>query len=225
MSNAKVSPVFDQLGAVVLCGGRSQRMGYDKASLPFGKSTFLEEVINRVRPAVGPIVLVGNAKQDLRSFDFKNRTSRIQLAFDRISKSGPLEGIRVGLQKLQETCSLAFVTSCDVPLLNTELIPFLLARIDDHEAVIPFDPESDRVFGMTAVYRTEVHDKILQLVRDGELKVSGLAESLDSNRIDINELRTVDPTLQSFLNINRLEDYRQLLSSQSLEIPARFQGR
>lgn len=211
-----------QLGAVVLCGGRSQRMGFDKASLPFGESTFLEQVINRVQPAVGPIVLVGNAKQDFQSFNFENRDSNIKLAFDQVPDSGPLEGIREGLQALETTCSFAFVTSCDVPLLHTELIPFLLSMIDQHEAVIPIDPATGRVFGMTAVYRTRVHKQISRLVRNNDLRVSRLAEALDSKRIDINELKSVDPGLQSLFNINRLADYRQLLHSQSLEIPVRF---
>ncbi len=212
----------DQLGAVVLCGGRSRRMGFDKASLPFGESTFLEQVIKRIQSAVGRIVLVGNAKQDLRSFDYLNQFPKILLAFDQAPDSGPLEGIRVGLQELESSCSHAFVTSCDVPLLKTELIPFLASRMGQHEAIIPMDPKTDRVFGMTAVYRTVVHQQIARLVSHNDLKVSRLADVLDAQKIDVAELKLVDPELQSLFNVNRREDYRQLLQSQSLEIPPRF---
>jgi molybdopterin-guanine dinucleotide biosynthesis protein A len=75
---------------------------------------------------------------------------------------------------------------------------------------------------MTAVYRTRVHHEISRLVRNHDLRVSRLAEVLDAKRIEINRLKVVDPKLQSFLNINRLKDYRELLHSQSLEIPIRF---
>lgn len=222
MSKTVLNHQPNQLGAVVLCGGRSRRMGFDKASLPFGETTLLGQVIQGVTPAVGPIVLVGNARQDLRSFKFENRDAMIKFAFDHVADSGPLEGIRVGLQQLELQCPFAFVTSCDVPLLHTDLIPLLFSMIGRHEAVIPVDPRTGRVFGMTAVYRTRVHNQISQLVDGNDLKVSRLAEVLDCRRIDIHLLKSVDPTLESFLNINRLEDYRQLLHNQSLEIPVRF---
>lgn len=212
----------DQLGAVVLCGGRSQRMGFDKASLPFGENTFLDEVIKHVEPAVGKIVLVGNSQQNLESFPVHTSNERIAITFDEQNGFGPLEGIRAGLKILSHRFNYAFVTSCDVPLLCTDLIPFLFSKIDKHEALIPVDTSLNRVYGLTAIYHTALHSSIAKLIDNNDLRVSDLATHFDTKLIDMNELKAVDPELNSFLNINCLDDYRRLLECQLLKIPAQF---
>ncbi len=55
----------DRRGALVLCGGRSTRMGRDKASLPFGEETMLERVVHRLEDHVAEIVVVARPGQDL----------------------------------------------------------------------------------------------------------------------------------------------------------------
>lgn len=52
------------LGAVVLCGGESRRMGRAKAWLPFGPERMLQRVVRLVREAVGPVVVVAAPGQE-----------------------------------------------------------------------------------------------------------------------------------------------------------------
>lgn len=222
MPQSNSTQLREQIGAVVLAGGRSSRMGFDKASLPFADSTFLEEVVQRIGSVVGRTIVVGNNRQQLTEFSFEHNSS-VEVVFDEQDDSGPLEGIRVGLKSLASDFPFAFVSSCDVPLLNTALIPFLFEQMGTHEAVVPFDPESDRVFGMTAIYRTELHERIAGLIQEKRLRVSELSKAFKCQLVPLADLRQIDPELKSLLNINRLEDYRELLENESLPVPKKFQ--
>ena len=73
-----------------------------------------------------------------------------------------------------------------------------MSRINDREAAIPFDPASDRVFGMTAVYRTRVHDTIEIITSD----VNACLDLLISQDVDLADLTVRSPSLESvFLNL------------------------
>ncbi len=215
MTNSLGSENFPKsLGAIILVGGQSLRMGRDKSQLPLGDRTFLHEIVRKIAPAVGRIVVVGNATQDLdkaaRELKTKQPTVEISFVTDQEPNRGPLEGIRVGLKHLEPLCSHAFVTGCDVPLIKPEFVQFLFDRIDNSTAIVPCS-EDGKVFGMSAIYTTNLHPEIGDLIERNELRVSNLAKRFSAKRIWVDELRTIDPKLDSLMNINRVEDYENLL--------------
>lgn len=222
MSQPASSNIRKNVGAVVLAGGRSRRMGFDKANLPFAGSTFLEAVVNRIGKVVGRTIVVGNNRQRLEQFGFENNDS-VEVVFDEKTDSGPMEGIRVGLQILEADFPLAFVSSCDVPLIEPGLITFLCSHIGSHEAIIPKDPVSNRVFGMTAIYQTGLHPRINDLIKADRLRVSELSNEFFCRFVSTEELKTIDPQLNSLLNINHMDDYLALLQQETLPIPKDFQ--
>jgi molybdopterin-guanine dinucleotide biosynthesis protein A len=207
-----------RLGAVVLCGGKSTRLGVDKSQLLFQGQTFLERVVRQIQRACGSIVLVGDT-----DFSKHNLPAEIVIAGDEQVEKGPLEGIRVGLKRLAQQVDYAFVTSCDVPLLRTELIGYLFEQIGSHQAIVPV--ENHRVFGLTAIYQTELHQTIEQRIADEQLRVSDLANAFTTNRIDIESLKVVDPDLDSLTNVNSAADYFELLKRFGLECPEQFVGK
>jgi len=190
-------------------------MGIDKAQLIFQGQTFLERVVRHTRQACGQIVLVGDI-----DFSKHNLPAEIVIAGDEQVGKGPLEGIRVGLKQLAKQFQHAFVTSCDVPLLRPELIGFLFEHIGDHQAVVPI--ENSRVFGMTAIYQTELHQAIEQRIANEQLRVSDLASAFATNRIDVESLKVIDPELDSLTNVNSAVDYLELLNRFGLECPEQF---
>ena len=152
-TNPTLSP---KLGAVVLCGGQSSRLGVDKQELIFGGKTFLETIVQSLTPVTQQIVLVGNVNTDQHQLP-----SSVSITQDKLVNKGPLEGIRVGLKELSDACDYAFVSSCDVPLLTGKLVEFLFARMGGHDAIVP--TKGPRKYGMTAIYRTSLHIAIKQL--------------------------------------------------------------
>ena len=214
----KTHHLENSLGAIVLCGGKSTRLGIDKTQLIFHGQTFLERVVSQVEKVCHPVILVGDP-----DFSQHQLPPNVQWATDENPNCGPLEGIRVGLAKLASQVDFAFVTSCDVPLINPELVRFLFHKIAEHEAVVPISEE--RIFGMTAVYRTKLHQLIDQRIQNGQLRVSELANSFQALQIPVNLLREIDPELDSMTNINSAADYFDLLKRFGLELSPKLQDR
>src|SRR5947208_596312 len=102
---------------VVLCGGRSSRMGTAKALLPFGPELMLQRVVRLVGEVVGPIVVVAAPGQELPPLG-----DEVTIVRDRRENHGPLEGLAVGLAALPAAITAAYVTSCDVPLLRPAFV-------------------------------------------------------------------------------------------------------
>src|SRR5215472_11419665 len=99
-------------GGIVLCGGRSTRMGSSKALLPFGPETMLQRVVRMLSTVVSPIVVAAAAGQPLPDLP-----ADVIVVRDECQGRGPLEGLRAGLTALPKTVESAYVTGCDVPLL------------------------------------------------------------------------------------------------------------
>src|SRR5687767_5196010 len=117
-SAARDEPV--NLAGIVLCGGKSTRMGVPKATLPFGPETMLQRVVRLLGTVVSPIVVVAAKEQSLPALP-----DAVTVTRDEREARGPLEGLRAGLKALPESVAAAYVTSCDVPLL----VPALVERM------------------------------------------------------------------------------------------------
>jgi|GEM_PF-2096042 len=187
-------------------------MGVDKAALLIDdQTTFLHRIMQRANELTDQIVIAieQGATQTYRDRyadcpEFHNVT----WAEDSVANQGPMEGIHQGLKTLEQKfphCQFAFVTSCDVPELNGDLILALLKMIKDHDAVTPIDGK--RVYGMTAVYRCNVWKTAAQNVASQQLRVSTLADSVSSTTVDVRALTPLDPQLRSFENINTPDNY------------------
>src|SRR6187455_1701553 len=83
--------------AIILCGGKSSRMGRDKASLPFGPELMLQRVTRLVMEVVEPahIVVVAAPDQVL-----PDSPAGVQVARDELAYLGPLQGIATGLRAI-----------------------------------------------------------------------------------------------------------------------------
>ena len=105
---------------IVLCGGRSSRMGRAKAWLPwFEGRTLIEHVVERLRPAVDEVVVVTSADLDLPPLEAR-------VVRDREPERGPLAGLRDGLAATG--ADYAFVTATDAPHLTAGYVTDLLDR-------------------------------------------------------------------------------------------------
>jgi molybdopterin-guanine dinucleotide biosynthesis protein A len=190
------------IGGVLLCGGKSTRMGRSKALLPFRGRTMVEQVLATLHQVVGPVVVVAAVGQELPLLD------RVLLQRDERPERGPLEAIRVGLESLPATCHAAYVTSCDVPLLRPEFIHYVIDQLADYDAVVPF--EGKFAHPLAAVYRTSVVPIIDELIEADQWRPRFLIDRINSCHIDVEQLRAVDPDLESLMNINHPEDYEGL---------------
>ena len=196
-------------------------MGIDKSDLLIDDdTTFLQTLVQQSTLATGKVVVAvgqGQLQRYQQKYAGLVGFDQIIWAEDSVGNQGPMEGIHQGLKLLEEnfsTCELAFVTGCDVPQFNIGLVHELLLRMGDHDAITPV--AGKRIYGMTAIYKTKLWQQAQQFVDSQQLRVSTLAASIDSVAVDLESLRTVDPMLNSFENINLPDDYFGYLAKNSI---------
>jgi len=193
-------------GAVILCGGKSTRMGTPKALLPFGPELMLQRVVRLVGEVVATedIVVVAGVGQTLPPLP-----RGVLLAHDAQADRGPLEGLAAGLQMLAERVDAVYATSCDVPLLVPAFVEHLFELLGGHEIAVPKDGKFHHP--LAAVYRVSVLAHVQQLLAADRLRPFFLFQELETREVPVDELRAVDPLLSTLENLNHPEDYHKTL--------------
>jgi len=196
------------VGGVVLCGGKSTRMGSSKALLSFGPETMLQRVVRLLSEVVSPIVVVAAIDQDLPQLP-----SGIIVTRDENEGRGPLEGLRAGLKALPNTVDAAYVTSCDVPLLETGFVRQMIDLASDYDIAVM------EIGGFThplsAVYRRATLPSVEDLLANNRLRPVFLFDAAKTRRVKPEEM-TSDPDLRTLRNLNTREDYERALADAGL---------
>jgi molybdopterin-guanine dinucleotide biosynthesis protein A len=189
--------------AIVLVGGEARRAnGMEKYFFRYGGRTFIERLVESLRPVTDEIILV--AKDVLQCERFR-QLDGVRCVQDIRRGIGPLGGIHAGV--MAATGDLLFVCACDMPCVNTGVVEQLFAALDDFDAVIPVW-EGEMMEPLHAVYR---RGPLAAYLADHEsLSVRAMVKSLNAVYISVEELRQVDPDLITFTNINKLEDLDQI---------------
>jgi molybdopterin-guanine dinucleotide biosynthesis protein A len=195
-------------GAIILCGGKSSRMGRDKATLPFGPELMLERVVRLVSQVVEPanIVVVAAPEQALPTIP-----AEVAIARDLVKERGPLEGLAAGLRELTSRVDAAYATACDVPLLSPVFVARMFELLGDHDIAVPRDGEHHHP--LAAVYRTTVLPHVEQLLNADRLRPRFLFDEVNTREVDVEALRSVDPQLTTLANLNYEADYLAALAA------------
>jgi molybdopterin-guanine dinucleotide biosynthesis protein A len=194
-----------RVGGIVLCGGKSTRMGTSKALLPFGTETMLQRVVRLLTTVVSPVVIVAAADQALPELPPDAIVTR-----DEREARGPLEGLRAGLKALPSDVDAAYVTSCDVPLLVTGFVRQMIRLAEGHDiAVMEIDGFPHP---LSAVYRRSVLPHVEMLLAAERLRPVFLFDAVQTRRVTPQEMASVDPELRTLQNLNTREDYERALA-------------
>jgi molybdopterin-guanine dinucleotide biosynthesis protein A len=193
-------------GAIILCGGKSSRMGRDKATLPFGPELMLQRVVRLIGETVDVenIVVVGAPDQPMPELP-----PGVAMAHDAREYRGPLEGLATGLSALEDRVDAVYATGCDVPLLMPGFVDLMFKSLGDHQIVVPYDGEYHHP--LAAVYRPNILAKIQGLLAAERLRPRFLFDLVSTREIPVDALRVVDPQLLTLKNLNRPEDYLSAL--------------
>ncbi|MCA9081231.1 MAG: molybdenum cofactor guanylyltransferase [Planctomycetaceae bacterium] len=192
-------------GGVILCGGRSRRMGQSKAWLQFGDETCLQRAVRMLTECIGPIVVVAAPQQTLPQLP-----DDVRIVRDPREGDGPLAGLALGLETLADVVDRAYVTGCDIPLLQSAFVSAMIAALGDTDVAVPVDNEF--LHPLAAVYRTHLAPLAWQLIANDERRPRALIEQVTATCISTEDLRRVDPHLLSLENMNTPDDYQRLLA-------------
>jgi molybdopterin-guanine dinucleotide biosynthesis protein A len=198
------------VGGVVLCGGRSERMGQAKALLPFGPESMLQRVVRLLGEAVQPLVVVAAPGQNLPVLP-----PEVCVVYDRAEGCGPLEGLYCGLRACGRDVDAAFVSGCDTPLIRTAFVHRMIEQLGDFDVAVP--REGRFPYPLAGVYRTDVAEKIRELLERRQFRLQDFYGDVSTHFVDVELLRSADPELDSLFNANCPEDYLHALSRAGLE--------
>ncbi|MDR5696281.1 MAG: molybdenum cofactor guanylyltransferase [Armatimonadota bacterium] len=186
---------------VVLAGGKSRRMGCDKATLPLGDRSLLAHVVGRLRAVCAPVLVVASRPDAYPDCG-------VPVIADRWPVGGPLAGLHAGLAAART--DYAVVVACDLPFITPSVLRGLVERAGGFEAAVP------RVDGVAqplcAVYHRGVEPVAEALLRRGVRSVRALLRRLRVHYVGEDELRAWDPDLRSFLNVNTPANYERALA-------------
>ena len=219
---------------IVLAGGNSTRLasvaatGGGKALLTFQGKTFLENIVTVVAAEVGPTIVVAAAGQRLPALD------GVRIVHDLTPGAGPLAGIRDGLRAVlavddaghaghachaaAQPPRLAFVASCDVPLLRREVVRLLMALAAESDALWTVPVVHGHRQVLVSVMRVELLSRIEAWLATGRRDLRGLfKEMAQTDPQSVGEVteeacKAVDPTLESFVDIDTPDDLERLQS-------------
>jgi molybdenum cofactor guanylyltransferase len=128
---------------------------------------------------------------------------------DKDPDRGPLEGLAAGFRSLPADTEAVYATSCDVPLMVPDFVSLLFDQLGTAEIAVPWDGQFHHP--LSAVYRPRVLAVIEQLLASDQLRPRFLFDRLPTAEVPVDRLRTVDPQLQTLMNLNHPEDYAAAL--------------
>ena len=184
---------------VILAGGKSSRMGTDKAMLKIGCCTTIERISAVLRAVTSEILIVTGQPEKHASFGDRSTP-------DLLPNNGPLGGIHAGLVKSHH--QLALMTACDLPFISAPLCRLLInSMTPDLDAVVP--RFKGRLEPLCAVYSKSALKVIEERLALGLNKTVLLFDELQVRYLDDAEMAGVEMRLdKAFLNLNTPADFK-----------------
>jgi molybdenum cofactor guanylyltransferase len=193
---------------IILAGGRSTRMGTNKALLPLPGNrhlTFVEHLASTLIPFCTETILVARDSNDAANYTLPG----VQVITDKVPDHGPLMGLYTGLSAIQ--AQRALVVAVDMPFIQPTLISFILSQPSTDSLLVPLVNNVPQV--LLAVYPRTILPLIDDRIQQGRRDPRSLLEMAAVQYIEEAQLRLFDPELRSFVNVNTPGELEYLQSS------------
>ncbi len=186
--------------AFILAGGKSTRMGADKAFVTLtgpdlGGRTLLAQALELARSVTPNVRIVGDAAK-FAAF--------APVVEDVFPGCGPLGGIHAALRDSQTELNL--ILAVDVPFVSTALLQFLIARARNSAATVTVPQTREGWQPLCAVYRREFADGAEQALRARRCRIDALFDAARTQSITEQELKAAGFSLSMFRNLNTPEE-------------------
>jgi molybdopterin-guanine dinucleotide biosynthesis protein A len=184
--------------SIILAGGKSSRLGQNKALQTIGGKSLIQWVVDRLSTLSTEIVIATARGEAIPC----SSIVRIKTVADTYHGKGPLAGIYSGL--IASSSSRAIVVGCDSPFLSVNLLEYMIQTSATFDVVVPRMKE--KVEPLCAVYSKNCVAPIRELLKQNELKIIELFPMVRVRYIEEDEIDRFDPEHLSFFNINSQTD-------------------
>ncbi|MBE0417270.1 MAG: formate dehydrogenase accessory sulfurtransferase FdhD [Coriobacteriia bacterium] len=185
--------------AAVLAGGRSMRMGVDKTLLPVDGRPLIARVVDAVGEVCAHTIVVTNRPETLVGVDLD---PAIPVLTDEVPYQGPLGGLVTALAEAEDEWVLA--VAADIPHLSPAVVRALWDARDGADVVLPVTPEGPEP--LLALYSCACLPAARRVLATGRRRLVAMLAELNVVEVPVESLRSVDPELRSFVNVNTPEE-------------------
>jgi molybdopterin-guanine dinucleotide biosynthesis protein A len=184
--------------AFVLAGGRSSRMGQDKAFLLFGGRTLLDRALATAQAAVPQVRIVGSSEK------FENFDETVE---DQFPNHGPLAGIHAALRA--SDCDYNLILAVDMPFVESDWLVYLLEQARTSQATVTLSRGDGAWQPLCAVYRREFADLAEPALQAGCNRIDALFPQAKLRIIGAEELTSRGFSPEMFRNLNTPEEFER----------------
>ncbi len=186
-------------GGIILSGGKSSRMGTNKALLKINQKPNIERIKYELEQVVDEIILVTNEPEEYRFLNIKT-------VADDFPGRGPLAGIHAGLKATPYQANL--VVACDMPFISAKLGRILLEQSKDFDAVIPIINGRQQM--LFSVYQKGILPEIEKCIKGDNVAIKHVLDSFNVRYIEESELNEYSSgNLELiFFNMNYPDEYQ-----------------
>ncbi|MEM2109946.1 MAG: molybdenum cofactor guanylyltransferase, partial [Candidatus Odinarchaeota archaeon] len=160
---------------IILCGGQSNRLKTSKPFLKLGSTTLIEYVVNRVKKYFKNIFIIVKSSEDAEKI--KAFLRNVTVLEDTVKdQQAPILGLLTAVEKISE--SVFFTLSCDMPLVDLNIVDMLIKPLGDHNPLIRRWPNGF-IEPLFAVYRKEaLEQSIRQVLSEGRFELTRMVSKL-----------------------------------------------
>ena len=188
----------DNYTTVIMAGGKSSRMGTDKAFVPLLGKPMIEHVLDSLDGMGDERIIITNSAERYRYLE-------VPMFSDIYEDSGPLGGLHTALVHANRPHLL--VVACDMPWLNRDLLEYMVSLRTTADVIVPRWTKFPEP--LHTVYSKACLKPVTACLESRTLKLIAFYGRVSVRFLDRDVLASYDPSGRSFANINTLEDLRR----------------
>jgi molybdenum cofactor guanylyltransferase len=189
-------PSSTPLTAFVLAGGRSTRMGSDKAFIQLGGQPLIVHALALAKSVTDDVKIVGDPEK-FASFS--------KVVSDVYAARGPLGGIHAALLDSETDCN--FILGVDIPFVQPGFLSFLASEAQSSGAAVTLPSTAGYLQTLCGIYRKKFLEPAEAALAAGRNKIDALFSNISVRVIDEQEILAAGFNTSMFRNLNTPEQW------------------
>lgn len=190
--------------AVILAGGESARMGFDKQLIKINERRLMDSLISKLRQEFSEIIIVTNKPDYYIGLSDK-------ITSDIIKGKGPLSGIHAGLN--QASSEYVYFIACDMPNISLNYIRYMKESIRSTDTMACITRFGQWIEPFNAFYSKKMINIVEEHLLNHNKSINSLISKVDVYYISELEARKFSPNWDMFLNLNTKEELDHFINS------------
>jgi molybdopterin-guanine dinucleotide biosynthesis protein A len=190
----------DSVSAILLAGGKSSRLGTDKAKVKLnGESVMIGAIAKKLSEVSDDIVVSSNSRR------YDDITVPVRWVADVKPGAGSLMGLYSGLLAVKHDYAIA--VACDMPFINIELLKYMMSLPRDYDALLP--RIGDKTEQLHSIYSKSCLPEMERFLESGRLKITAFLGEINVKFVPEDIINKYDPQHLAFFNVNTAEQLKE----------------